>query len=218
MAVYLHYVGERWYSKDEQFINEGKEMGVQRLTSFNMVKKLFKEKAIIYYARYDRRGYARVFAIGKVIGIASTMHKFRNIVKEGGLYNFENRGCGTCYTYTISLDNKEIERLLDKIDDKEARRYRWFILTDIEHYNASIDNVIEYKVKEKKMIVKDILFTRGFIKIRGGGNNKVKYGKGMLKVIRMHKLKGSKNTDDIRYTVDTTKYKTLDTWLGGIEQ
>jgi hypothetical protein len=213
MAIYLHYVGERWYT-DEQFIKEGKEMRVQRLTSFTMAKKLFKEEAIVYYARYDKeRRYARVFAVGKVIGIGSTMPYLRKLVKENTVYTYENRRCGTCFSTVVFMSHKELADMLYNIDEKEARRYRWFTITDIEPYQSSIDNVIEYKVKKKQIIIKDIQFTRGFINIGGGSSEKeAKY---ILKIIKMHRLRDNKYYDDVRYTVDTSRYTQLDNWLGG---
>jgi len=169
MAIYLHYVGERWYT-DERFIKEGKDMGVQRLTSYAMVKKLFNERAIIYYARYDRnRNYARVFAKGKVTGVASTSMTFRKILrdkihKQGGIWTKEVRGCGTCYSCIVFIDEEDIDKILDEIPKDEQRRCRWFILSDIEPYTTAIDNRIKYKVKTRHIIVYDIAFTRGFIR------------------------------------------------------
>jgi hypothetical protein len=215
MAIYLHYVGKRWYD-EESFIKEGKEMDVQRLTSFSMAKRLFKEKATIYYAVYDKqRNYARVFAKGKVIGVASTMPYLRKLVKDDIVYVFESRRCGTCFSSILVKDDEEIIELLEQIDEKEANKYRWFIVTDITEYNSAIDNKVEYKARQRQIIVSDIGFTRGFIKLCGG-TNEVKHGKAILKIIKMHKLRDNNNYDDIKTKakVDTSRYTQLDNWLG----
>ena len=221
MAIYLHYVGERWYT-DERFIKEGKDMGVQRLTSYAMVKKLFNERAIIYYARYDRnRNYARVFAKGKVTGVASTSMTFRKILrdkihKQGGIWTKEVRGCGTCYSCIVFIDEEDIDKILDEIPKDEQRRCRWFILSDIEPYTTAIDNRIKYKVKTRHIIVYDIAFTRGFIKLSGGKEGNI--GKAILKIIKMHKLRDSDEYDDVigKAKVDLSQYTQLDKWLGGV--
>jgi hypothetical protein len=222
MAVYLHYVGERWYT-DERFIQEGKDMGVQRLTSYTMVKKLFNERAIIYYARYDRnRNYARVFAKGKVTGVASTSMTFRSILgdkvhKEGqGMWTREVRRCGTCFSCIIFMDEEEIDKVLEEIPKEEQHKSRWFILSNIEPYNTGIDNRIEYKVKTRHIVVHDIAFTRGFIKLCGGKDGKI--GKAIMKAIKMHRLRDSNEYDDVisKVKVDLSKYTQLDKWLGGV--
>ncbi|MEM1560525.1 MAG: hypothetical protein QW101_08310 [Ignisphaera sp.] len=216
MAVYLHYIGKRWYTK-ESFIKEGKEMDVQRLTSFSMARRLFKEKATIYYAVYNnKRNYAEVFAKGKVIGIASTMPYLRKLVKDDIGYVFESRRCGTCFSSIIIKDDEEIIKILEQIDEREARRYRWFIVTDIIEYNSAIDNKIEYKVRQRQIIVSDIGFTRGFIKLCGG-ISEIRHDKSILKIIKMHKLRNSSNFDDTNANVkvDTSRYTQLDNWLGG---
>jgi hypothetical protein len=218
MAVYLHYIGERWYT-DKAFIKEGKESKVQRLTSYSMVKKLFEQRAEIYYARYDKeRCYARVFAKGEVIGIASTAPYLRKIMEEHGIlgnYTLEVRRCGSCYSMSLDMDHDEIVQILNSIPKDEQRRYKWFISTNIQEYNTAIDNVIEYKVRQRKLIVKDIHFTRGFIKLSGIGYKEG--SKGILKLIKQHRLRNSVGYDDMnRYKIDMSKYGSLDRWLGGI--
>jgi hypothetical protein len=221
MAVYLHYVGERWYT-DERFMQEGKDIGVQRLTSYAMVKRLFNERATIYYARYDRkRNYARVFAKGRVTGVASTSMTFRNLIggkvhKLGGVWTREVRRCGTCFSCIVFIDEEDIDKILEEIPEDEQRRCRWFILSDIEPYATAVDNRIEYKVKTRHIVVHDITFTRGFIKLGGGKDGNI--GKAILKAIKMHRLKGSNEYDDVigKTKVDLSQYTQLDKWLGGV--
>jgi hypothetical protein len=221
MAVYLHYIGKRWYT-DEQFIKEGKRYNVQRLTSYSMVCKLLRDLAVIYYARYDKeRGYAKVFAKGRVIGYATT-HPYlkEKIINENyEVWSLEVRGCGSCYTATYHYSN-----YLDMLHDlmamkKEANKYRWFILTDIEPYTSSIDNVIEYKARNNKVIVRDIRFTRGFICLNGSKRIDDTVDELEGKAIKMHKLHNKEIYDDVRTkpTIDLSRYTQLDRWLGGVQ-
>jgi hypothetical protein len=219
MAVYLHYVGKVY--TDSEFIKEGKKCNIQRLTSYSMVCKLVRDLAVIYYARYDKeRGYARVFAKGKVIGYATT-HPYlkEKIINEGyQSWALEIRGCGSCYTASYTYSN-HIDMLHDLMAmRKDANKYRWFILTNIEPYTSSIDNIIEYKVRSKKMIVKDIGFTRGFICLSGRNylDDMVDQLEG--RAIKMHKLHNKNDYDDIRSktTIDLSSYTQLDKWLGGV--
>jgi hypothetical protein len=216
MAIYLHYIGKQMYEKDEYFIREGKRLNVQRLTSYNMVRKLIKSMATIYYARYEQRGYARVFAKGKVIGYA-TSHPYlkEKIINEGyGRWSLEVRGCGSCYTATY-FSNSHEEMIQDLENMKyNANRYRWFILTDIEPYNTAIDNKITYNVRKRQIIVQDIEFTRGFICLNGI-DEKTEINRFECKAVKMHRLKNRNEYDDIKPRIDLSGYTQLDNWLGG---
>jgi hypothetical protein len=219
MAIYLHYIGKVY--TDNEFIKEGKRCNIQRLTSYRMVCKLVRDLAVIYYARYDKeRGYAKVFAKGKVIGYATT-HPYlkEKIINENyAVWSLEARGCGSCYvaTYHYSNHNDMLHDLMAM--RKDADKYRWFILTDVEPYTSSIDNVIEYKVRTRKIVVKDIGFTRGFICLSGRNYLDDMVDRLEGKAIKMHKLYNKDGYDDVRTKpiVDLSGYTQLDRWLGGV--
>jgi hypothetical protein len=219
MAVYIHYVGQIY--TDDGFIKEGKRCNIQRLTSYRMVCKLVRDLAVIYYARYDKeRGYAKVFAKGKVIGYATT-HPYlkEKIINEGyAAWSLEVRGCGSCYTATYYYSN-HIDMLHDLMAmRKDADKYRWFILTDVEPYTSSIDNIIEYKIRTRKIVVKNIGFTRGFICLSGRNYLDDMVDRLEGRAIKMHKLYNKDGYDDVRTKpiVDLSGYTQLDRWLGGI--
>jgi len=224
MAVYLSFIGKRYYTK-ERFIREGVKYGIQRIAPFNVVYNLYKSKSTVYYAFMNEEyNVAQVFAIGKVNGVATTDAYINDKIraKYGNTqYYYEHRGCGSCYTASYTLDDTEILKLLDEAKERYKNSkvsYRWFYLTDIDAYDTTIDNVIQYKPKTKQIIVKDIVFSRNLIKLNGldTSDSSSKY---IIKSVIRHRLRG-REIDDIKpkskTTVDTSKYTNLDRWTVGL--
>jgi hypothetical protein len=224
MAVYLSFIGKRYYTK-ERFIKEGVKYGVQRVAPFNLVYSLFRSKSIVYYSFMNEEyNIAQVFAYGKVNGIATTDPEIHQLLRNkcgASGYTYEHRGCGSCYTTSYPLSYEEILEILEVAKNryKEGKNmYRWFYLTDIDVYDTAIDNVMQYKVRAKQIVVSDIAFTRSLIMLNGIDVNVSDPNYIMKSVIR-HRLKGSNEIDDIKKTkatVDTSKYTSLDRWMVGL--
>jgi hypothetical protein len=222
MGVYLSFIGKKYYNK-ERFIVEGLKYGVQRIAPFNVVYNLYKNKSIVYYAFMNEKyNVAKVFAYGNVIGVATTDQYINNKMKAkyGNIkYKYEHRGCGSCYAASYTVDYNDILELLEEAKERYRNSkvsYRWFYLTDIDVYDTTIDNIIEYKPKAKHMIVKDVLFSRNLIKLNGV-HCSGKSSKYAIKSVIRHRLKG-KGIDDIKpkIVVDTSKYTNLDRWIVGL--
>ncbi|MEM4324078.1 MAG: hypothetical protein QXO37_09500 [Candidatus Nitrosocaldaceae archaeon] len=198
MSIYMTYVGKKAYPSDTEFIDEGLRKKASRACSFNILKHLVMNDAIIYYARYEDElvhKYSRVFAKGKVIGFSTTLDLASVGVNTKGLaWHREDRGCGTYYACSAYVD--DIRPIVENIDKKarEDKEYaikvassKWFILTDIERYESIITHLIDYTRYE--IIPYEISFSRGFILLAGkGGKDRARSSKDIVMQIKRYRL------------------------------
>lgn len=170
MSIYLHFIGEKTYPRDSDFIAEAVKKGAQRACSYRLLKQMVNEAAVIYYARYES-GKARVFAKGKVIGV-STDYPLSLGDNEHTKWRYESRGCGSYLTKTWQVE--DLQGFLEDLEYREGAdklaKWKWFLNTDIESYNTLIMYLISYT--KQGMNVKQIQFTRGFIKLYGKGSER----------------------------------------------
>lgn len=206
MAIYLNYVGRGAYSSANKFIEEAKKYRAQRACSYSMLKQLLLSNAVVYYARYmeedeEEEDWAWVFAKGRAIGLATTMQiktglgeKVREVLDEGYIggkaIGWVERGCGS-YKVIESITIKDFRRLFELIESNYSKEqinaHKWFIITDIEEYNAEIRYLIKYK--KGKIISKGIEFSRGFICLCGYAD---KRNRGVAQVIDYYKQLGKR--------------------------
>jgi hypothetical protein len=224
MKVWLHYIGDRYYSK-EKFIREASRYFAQRAVPFTVLKGM-KSGDIIYYAKYNKQlGIAEVFARGRIIGFSTTYNVAGKLKLREELDIIEvRRECGYIVCNRIVTD-KTVQELINDLcmveDERILRAHKWFILTDIEPYDSIIQHIIYYKVNKalKKVTVHTdkIQFTRGYI-LLCADNVSVnledkyymqisRYSERTKGLFRFKEPKEKSNADN--------KIKSLDEWLRG---
>lgn len=211
--IYLHYIGSRYYSDDAKYIREGVKYGCSRACSFNMVKELMQNDAIIYYARYEyAKNHARIFAIGRVVGLATTypIHTLEHTTIE-----YIARGCGSYYSRKAIMSKEEIVKILERIKEGEARKYKWFIRTDISAYSSIISHIIRYRKQGKNVTItySKIPFTRGWIKLRGGGKREEREEEREVSIISKYHL--ARDKKESKRNLESVLNTRLDVYLGG---
>jgi hypothetical protein len=225
MKVWLHYIGDRYYSKSE-FIREASKYFAQRAVPFTVLKGM-KSGDIIYYAKYNKQlGIAEVFAKGRIIGFSTTYDVAKKLRLKEELDIIEiRRECGYILCNRIVTD-KTVEELINDLcmveNEHVLRAHKWFILTDIMPYDSVIQYIIYYKVNKalKRVIVQHdkIKFTRGYILL---GANKTNINvkdedKYYMQISRYsEKTKGLFRYKEPKEKPKTDTIKRLDEWLGG---
>jgi len=223
MKVWLHYIGDRYYSK-ERFIKEASKYFAQRAVPFNVLKGM-KSGDIIYYAKYNKQlGIAEVFAKGRIIGFSTTYDVARKLRLREELDIIEiRRECGYIVCNRIVTD-KTTEELINDLcmveDERILRAHKWFILTDIEPYDSVIQYILYYKVnKLKKVIVQheQIKFTRGYVLLCNDSTSVNLEDKYYMQISRYsERTKGLFKFKEPKEKAKTdNKIKRLDEWLKG---
>jgi hypothetical protein len=112
MKVWLHYIGDRYYSKDK-FIREASRYFAQRAVPFTVLKGM-KSGDIIYYAKYNKQlGIAEVFAKGRIIGFSTTYDVAKKLRLKEELDIIEiRRECGYIVCNRIVTD-KTVQELIN---------------------------------------------------------------------------------------------------------
>ena len=223
MKVWLHYIGDRYYSKDK-FIREASKYFAQRAVPFTVLKGM-KNGDIIYYAKYNKQlGIAEIFARGKIIGFSTTYNvagKLR-LREETDVIELK-RECGYVICNRIVTD-KTVEELVNELcmveDERVLRAHKWFILTDIEPYDSVIQYIIYYKVNKalKKVTVHadKIKFTRGYILLSADNTSVNLEDKYYMQISRYsERTKGLFRFKEPKEKPKSdSKVKRLDEWLG----
>jgi len=221
MKVWLHYIGDRYYSK-ERFIKEASKYFAQRAVPFTVLKGM-KSGDIIYYAKYNKQLGAEVFAKGRIIGFSTTYDIAKKLRLREELDIIEiRRECGYIVCNRIVTD-KTVEQLINDLcmveDERILRAHKWFILTDIEPYDSVIQYIIHYKVNKalKRVIVhhEQIKFTRGYILLGADNANINLEEKYYMQISRYsERTKGLFRFKPKEKATDN-KIKSLDEWLKG---
>jgi hypothetical protein len=221
MKVWLHYIGDRYYSKDK-FIREASRYFAQRAVPFTVLKGM-KSGDIIYYAKYNKQlGIAEVFARGRIIGFSTTYDVAKKLGLKEELDIIElRRECGYVICNRVITD-KTVEQLINDLcmveDERVLRAHKWFILTDIELYDCIIQYIIYYKVNKalKKVTVQydKVKFTRGYILLCADNTSVNLEDKYYMQISRYNeRTKGLFRYREPKEKPKTDTIKRLDEWL-----